>query len=302
MRAWWWLTLIAAVLAACTTTVDPAPQASDATAHEVVSASPTPTPTATPTSMPTPTDPDIARRVGPDISRPRPDWIGTRVLADGPSGHPDPHDTPPELIDRAFAPLLERLPVPSDTTFVGAVLEVAADVAARSTWSDGCPVTLDELRHVEVSFIGFDGLNHYGELLVHRDVADDMLEVFRGLHALQFPLEDLAIATTADLDAPATGDGNGSGGFVCRAAAGTTRWSAHARGLAIDLNPFLNPYVRDGRVIPELATAYTDRSDIHPGMIAEGDAVTELLGNIGWTWGGNFRSLTDPMHFSRDGT
>ena len=92
-----------------------------------------------------------------------------------------------------------------------------------------------------------------------------------------------------------------SGSFVCRTIRGGSTFSQHASGLAVDLNPFHNPYVREGRVLPELATSYTDRDVVRPGMIVRGDVVTQAFADIGWTWGGDFRSLTDPMHFSRDG-
>lgn len=232
---------------------------------------------------------------------PRPDWLGTRVLADGPRGFPEPVDTPPELVDRRFAPAFE-LPVPvADEDFHGELRVVSDEVAARSTWSPGCPVGLDELAHLVVSFWGFDDRPHTGELLVHVDVAMDLVEVFRQLFEARFPIEQLGIATPADLDAPPTGDGNTSGSFVCRAVRGGTGFSEHASGMALDLNPFHNPYVKDGRVLPELAGAYLDRENVRPGMILPGDVATTAFAAIGWTWGGDFRSLTDPMHFSRDG-
>lgn len=263
------------------------------------SAETTRAPVAEATPSPATEDP---RRVAPDTSRPRPDWLGTRILETDADGVPLPVDTPVELEDRAFAPGRERFPTPTVSAFGGSVDAVSPDVAARSTWQPDCPVSLDELRHVTVTFVGFDGLVHRGELLVNHEVADDVLGVFRALHDARFPLEDVAIATQADLEADPTGDGNVSGGFVCRPSVGSTRWSAHAYGMAVDLNPFQNPYVRRGRVIPELATTYTDRSRIRPGMITDGDVATVSFATIGWTWGGSFQSLTDPMHFSADGS
>lgn len=231
----------------------------------------------------------------------RPAWLGTRVLVDGPRGWPEPVDTPPELRDRRLPPRVEVLPTPPDDAFVGRVAPVTDDVLARSTWHDGCPVGRDELAHVVVSHWGFDDRHHTGELLVHTDVADDVVTVFSRLHAARFPLEEVAITTREDLAAPPTGDGNVTAAFVCRATRGSGSWSAHARGLAIDVNPFHNPYVRDGRVLPELATAYTDRDDQRPGMVHAGDVVTAAFADVGWTWGGDFRSFTDPMHFSATG-
>ena len=79
------------------------------------------------------------------------------------------------------------------------------------------------------------------------------------------------------------------------------RWSTHAYGLAVDLNPFQNPYRRGDLVLPELASAYLDRGRVRPGMIRPGDVVTKAFAAIGWTWGGTWRSPTDSMHFSATG-
>jgi hypothetical protein len=106
--------------------------------------------------------------------------------------------------------------------------------------------------------------------------------------------------TPEDLDAHPTGDGNTTAAFVCRAVRGGTTPSAHASGLAIDINPFANPYVRGDVVIPELASAYLDRTWHRPGMIHDGDVVTEAFDAIGWSWGGRW-DQPDHMHFSATG-
>jgi hypothetical protein len=67
------------------------------------------------------------------------------------------------------------------------------------------------------------------------------------------------------------------------------------------VNPFHNPYVRDDIVLPELASAYVDREHRRPGMIHPGDVVTAAFGKIGWSWGGDWDSLKDWMHFSATG-
>ena len=176
-----------------------------------------------------------------------------------------------------------------------------ADVAARSTWQEGCPVTLDELRYVTVSFWGFDDEAHTGELIVHRDAADGMVGVFEQLFAARFPIEDMRVSTMADLDAPNTGDGNTTAAFVCRPTRGGSRWSEHARGLAVDVNPFQNPYIRDGGVIPGLAGSYLDRANVRPGMLVPGAGPIEAFAALGWRWGGDWENPRDYMHFSANG-
>lgn len=228
----------------------------------------------------------------------RPDWLGTRVLEEAP-GRPPPV-TPAELDPRRL-PTVEALPAPPDGGFQTEIAAVPEDVAARSTWREGCPVGLDELRYVTVSFWGFDDLVHTGEMLVHRDAAAPVAQVFERLFAMRFPIEEMHVTTVAELDAPNTGDGNATAAFVCRPTRGRTSWSQHAYGLAVDINPFQNPYVRDDVLTPGLASTYLDRADVRPGMVVPGGGVIEAFADIGWEWGGTWGSPVDYMHFSATG-
>ena len=140
-------------------------------------------------------------------------------------------------------------------------------VIARSTWRPGCPVGKDDLAWIRMTYWGFDNARHSGEMLVNGSAADDLVDVFRQLYRARFPIESMGIARLEDLDAPPTGDGNVTGSFACRPIRGGTGYSQHAYGLAVDLNPFQNPYHRGDVVLPELASAYLDRGWLRPGMI-----------------------------------
>ncbi len=236
---------------------------------------------------------------GVDPGTVRPDWLGTRVLPMGADGRVPPQSTPPELINRRL-PTVDILPRPTDDEFVATAQAVPADVLARSTWNEGCPVTVEDLRYLQLSFWGFDGAHHQGEMIVHRDVVDDVTSVFRTLHAARFPIEEMRVTAAAELDALPTGDGNNTTAFVCRSVVGSSVFSQHAYGLAVDINPFQNPYRKGEVVLPELSTAYLDRNDVRPGMILDGGVVTEAFDRIGWGWGGRWNSLDDYHHFSRN--
>ncbi|HKA83209.1 MAG TPA: M15 family metallopeptidase, partial [Acidimicrobiales bacterium] len=228
-------------------------------------------------------------------------WLGTRVLplrADGTAG---PEPTPPELDPRQLA-TIDLLPPPADGGFHSTIGPVPGDVAARSTWQAACPVTLEQLSYVTVSFWGFDGRAHTGELMVDATQAERFVGAFQTLFDARYPIEEMRITTRADLDAPLTGDGNNTSAFACRPIAGRGRssWSSHAYGRAVDVNPFMNPYVSGDLVLPELATSYLDRANVRPGMLADGDGVVTAFGNIGWAWGGLWTRPTDYMHFSAD--
>jgi acetyl esterase/lipase len=187
--------------------------------------------------------------VGPLGAVPRPDWLGTRPLPIAPSGFGEVRETPPELRDRRLV-TVSTLPPPPGEGFHASVRPVRAEVLARSSWHEGCPVDASELRHLTVTFRGFDGGDHTGELLIHADEAVGVVEVFRALHAAAFPIEEMRIVRADELDAPPTGDGNNTTGFVCRSAVSGASWSEHAFGRAIDVNPFHNPYVRATRAAP----------------------------------------------------
>ncbi|MEP7090789.1 MAG: M15 family metallopeptidase [Nocardioidaceae bacterium] len=256
------------------------------------SARPSAKPAAKPTSRPTRTAPPHLDtwRVGAHPLPLRPDGFG-RVLP-----------TPAQLRVRRL-PTADLLPAPRDGRFHATVGPVTPAIRRRmgTTWSPGCPVPLSGLRDLRLTFRGFDGHAHTGELVVSATVADGVVGVFRRLYAAAYPIEEMRLPTTADLDAPPTGDGNNTAAYVCRFTRGTTTLSAHAYGLAIDVNPFLNPYRRGDLVLPELAGAYLDRSWRRPGMILRGGVVTRAFARAGWTWGGDFTSLSDLMHFSADG-
>ena len=125
--------------------------------------------------------------------------------------------------------------------------------------------------------------------------------VFRRLFDARFAIEEMRSVTGADLDAPPTGDGNNTAAFACRPARGSTRPSAHAEGLALDLNPFQNPYKRGDLVLPELASAYLDRTNRRPGMLYDGEVAVKAFASIGWSWGGRWTNPLDTMHFTATG-
>ncbi len=210
--------------------------------------------------------------------------------------------TPEALRDRRL-PTERGLEPPPDDAFAFTIGALEAEPLRRSTWNAMCPVPTDDLRYVTVAFWGFDGRHHTGELIIAAAEAEAVVSVFERLHAVRFPIEEMRIVTPADVVARQTGDGNNTASFVCRLVTGGSRFSEHAYGLAIDINPFHNPYQRDENVIPSLASSYLDRSVLLPGMIVpgepNGDEAIAAFADIGWEWGGNWTSLKDYQHFAK---
>ena len=245
------------------------------------------------------TDPSPSvKRIGDATAAPA--WLGTRVLPVGSNGFAAAQATPPELRNRSIITTDDLTP-PADGGFHSTIQAVPASVLARSTWTSACPVKATDLRYVTVSFRGFDGLAHTGELLLNARAADGLVNVFGRLFAEGYPIERMRVTSATELNAPPTGDDNTTAVFACRPVRGHTGWSQHAYGLAVDVNPFQNPYHKGNVVLPELATSYLDRGDVRPGMILPHGPVPKAFATIGWKWGGDYHSLKDFMHFSANG-
>jgi len=200
-------------------------------------------------------------------------------------------------------PTITNLPPPRWKGYRADIRRITPWVRDRmgTSWERGCPVGLRRMRYLQVTFWGFDRRRHVGELIVHQDHARGIAQVFRRLYDARFPIEQMTLPTSVERDPTPSGDGNGTGAMACRATVGQTFWSAHALGQAIDINPFQNPYQRDDLVIPERASAYLDRGWHRPGMIQPGSVVVRAFRDIGWSWGGDWRTLKDYQHFSATG-
>jgi D-alanyl-D-alanine carboxypeptidase len=254
--------------------------------------SPQPTP-----AEPSPSDPLAA--VNKWVTR-RPSWLGKRVLPKRPDGFGIVGPTPRILRNRRLA-TIDFLPPPKSKRFTSHIGPVPASVVKRSTYRSKCPVTLNELSYITMTFWGFDHRAHTGEMIVNSGVAHDVVSVFEKLYRAHFPMEEMRVTTLKEQRAAPTGDTDNTSSFECRPVTLGTSWSEHSYGLAIDINPFQNPYVRGDLVAPELARAYRDRDWHRPGMIFDGDVVTQAFADLGWGWGGHWNTLKDWMHFSQNG-
>lgn len=194
--------------------------------------------------------------------------------------------------------------------YVGAVREIDPELAAAMTpWSfrEGCPVGLDELRLVEVTYRNYAGESAAGRVIVHRDHADGIAQVFQELFDAGFPMRSVDLVDVYEGSDQSSMQANNTSAFNCREVAYRNGvWSNHAFGTAIDINPLVNPYVRGDFVDPEVGRPYADRSIEpsagDPGMIFPDDVVVQAFARIGWSWGGNWGNAKDYQHFSASGS
>ncbi|MFN3866157.1 MAG: M15 family metallopeptidase [Demequina sp.] len=288
------LTLLAATVLAGCSALAPAP--SPTVTVEAVT-----TVTVTPEPEPEPVVSEQPDRDDHDELYARPLWLGTIPLEIQPDNLGKRGPTPEELRDRQFAPR-PWLPDPESDDFGYSIGDVPDDVAERSSWRSECPVGLDELSYVTMTYWGFDQRPHMGEMLVHRDYAEDVVGAFQKIYEARFPIEEMRVVSLEEHLSPPTGDHNVTSAFWCRRVVGAaTVWSEHSKGLAIDINPFHNPYYKGAELFPELSEAYLDRGWERAGMIYDPSVVYDAFEEIGWTWGGHWHGREDWMHFSAQG-
>jgi hypothetical protein len=153
-----------------------------------------------------------------------------------------------------------------------------------------------------MSFWGFDGQPHVGTMVVNATVVQPVLEVFAHLYAERFAIRQMVPVDAFGGSDPASMDADNTSGFNCRnaVAPGPPRWSAHAYGEAIDVNPVENPYVEGGAVQPAAGSAFLDRSIHRAGMAFAGGVLVTAFASAGWSWGGRW-SAPDYQHFSAGG-
>jgi hypothetical protein len=186
--------------------------------------------------------------------------------------------------------------------FRGSVSTIGPKVRARMvSWRPGCPVARRDLRLLQLDHWGFDGKVHRGRLIVHRDQARRVLGAMRALFAARFPIKRMWLVDAYGASDDRSMNANNTSAFNCRFVAGTRRWSEHAYGRAIDVNPVQNPYVQGSRVSPARGRPYANRSRRRPGMVFGGDAVVRAFAAAGWAWGGYWSSSKDYQHFSASG-
>lgn len=167
-----------------------------------------------------------------------------------------------------------------------------------------CTVSLDELRYMVVRYVDFEGKTKSGELICNKALAQDLVEIFSELYNNDYRIESIKLVDEFGGDDTASMLANNTSCFNYRVVPGTTHISNHAKGRAIDINPFYNPYItynKDGtaNISPEGSEPYADRTASFPYKIDENDLAYKLFKEHGFTWGGNWNSVKDYQHFEK---
>ena len=171
------------------------------------------------------------------------------------------------------------------------------------SWHRGCPVAPASLRRLRLDYWGFDGRAHTGALIVNVKAVPSLTRVFSRLYAARFPIRRMRSIDAYGGSDERSLDADNTAAFNCRfaVASGPKRWSVHAYGLAVDVNPVENPYVLGSSVHPRAGRAYLDRSRYRPGMAVAGRLLVRVFAAAGWQWGGRWTGSPDYQHFSASG-
>ncbi len=200
--------------------------------------------------------------------------------------------------------------MPLWATFDAKILPIDSSVKSRMmhghSWHEGCPVHYRQLRYLRLTYLGFDGREHTGEMIVHQKVAKTVVETFKALYAIQYPIRQMRLVSDFGGSDWKSIEADNTSAFNCRKATGTRKWSKHSYGRAIDINPIENPYIsRTGHIAHKASLRYRTRRHTHDGSAADkavllkDDEAVQLFRRYGWQWGGDWHGVKDYQHFFR---
>ena len=167
------------------------------------------------------------------------------------------------------------------------------------SYRDNPDIRLSDLRYLRLSYVDFDGKDQVGELVCNQAIADDLLEIFKALYEARYPIRSIRLIDDFRGDDEASMAADNTSCFNYRRKTGMRQLSKHALGLAVDINPFENPYVRPRHVRPVDAVRYADRTQDFPHKIDKNDLCYRLFRDHGFSWGGSWRSVQDYQHFEK---
>lgn len=160
---------------------------------------------------------------------------------------------------------------------------------------------LSNLRYLTVLHYTFEKTICKGELIVNKRIAALTLDIFRELFESKYPIQQICLVDDFDADDDKSMAANNSSAFNYRFIDSTTILSNHSEGLAIDINPLYNPYIKEVngriRILPAEGACYADRTQNHPYFIRKGDVCYNAFISRGFSWGGDWEDSKDYQHF-----
>ncbi|HIP41634.1 MAG TPA: M15 family peptidase [Campylobacterales bacterium] len=205
--------------------------------------------------------------------------------------------------------LIPILLVPLFAEFQASIYKIAPKLKTKmikgNSWRKGCPVNTVNLRYLRLTYMTFQGENRIGELIVHQDIADDVVNLMKELYEIDYPINQMKLVSDFKGNDWQSIEADNTSAFNCRSATGSKKWSKHAYGKAIDINPIENPYIsRKGYISHKASLKYRKR--VHKNdsfedraVLLKNDEATKIFKRYGFSWGGDWRSVKDYQHFSK---
>ena len=172
-------------------------------------------------------------------------------------------------------------------------------MTGRSYSEEDAGISLSDLRYLKLLYYDFGGRVRRGEMVCNKAIADDLLYIFKELYKAKYPIASIRLIDDFDGDDQRSMEANNTSCFNYRTKTSGTSLSAHARGMAVDVNPLQNPYVKGEIVEPEAAREYADRTVDFPHKITDDDLCCKLFRSRGFQWGGAWNSVKDYQHFEK---
>jgi hypothetical protein len=174
------------------------------------------------------------------------------------------------------------------------------------SFHEGCPVSLVDLRIVNIKHLGFDDNIYFGDLIVHKDVAIEVSLIFEELFEIKYPIKQIAPIEKYNADDFESIEANNTSAFNCRMAEGNNKYSKHAYGKAIDINPIENPYIYpNGTSSHKKSKEFIKREDKsdntaqNKAMLLPFSKAVLIFKKYGWKWGGDWKVTKDYQHFQK---
>ena len=169
-----------------------------------------------------------------------------------------------------------------------------------NSWQRGCPVKPKKLRAIDINFIHYNGTVQRGRIIVAKVAVKAAREALVAAYDADFRFNSMIPVQAFNSSDNKSMRADNTSGFSCRKLPGTSRWSAHALGQAVDSNPRRNPHVFPNKLLPGNAKNYVQRQPQQLGMVYKNSVITKVFKAHGWTWGGGYRNR-DYQHYSRPG-
>lgn len=192
--------------------------------------------------------------------------------------------------------------------FTYEILPISKDIKNKmikgNSWKEGCPIHTLNLRYLKLKYKNYENIDTIGELIVHKNIAKNTVNVFKELYNISYPISRMSLVSEFQGNDWQSIEANNTSALNCRTVAGTKKWSNHAYGRAIDINPIENPYVsRKGKISHNASLKYKKRRHLNRSLSSDkavllaNDKATLIFKKHGWKWGGDWNSIKDYQHF-----